>query len=252
MLGTIVNAFAIIIGSMVGLVFRGGIPEKYNKTVLQSLSLAIILIGIMNALKTQDMLLLIFSLVIGSILGELLKIEDRLETLGKSIEHKVEKIESFSKTKLKFLEKSFGRLFSNTGDSISKGFVNASLIYCVGSMAIIGSLESGLTNNHQTLFAKSILDGISAIAFTSSLGIGVLFSSIPVFLYQGFITITASFMKPFLIDSVIMEMSAVGGLLIFALGLNILGIIKIKVGNMLPAIFIPLLFYMLKSIYLSF
>lgn len=252
MLGTIVNAFAIVIGSTIGLIFRGGIPEKYNKTVLQSISLAVILIGIINALKTQDMLLLIFSLVIGSILGELLRIEDRLEKLGKSIEHKIEKLEGFAKTKLKFLEKWFGRLFSNTCDSISKGFVNASLIYCIGSMAIIGALESGLTNNHQTLFAKSILDGISSIAFTSSLGIGVLFSAIPVFLYQGFITITASFMKPFLVDSVITEMSAVGGLLIFALGLTMLEIKKIRVGNMLPAIFIPVLFYIMKSIFLSF
>ncbi|MCT4563410.1 MAG: DUF554 domain-containing protein [Maledivibacter sp.] len=251
MLGTIVNVFAIIMGSTVGLIFRGGIPEKYNKTVLQSISLAVILIGIMNALKTENMLLLIFSLAIGSILGEFLRIEDRLEGLGKIIEHKIEKIEVFAKVKLKFLEKPFGRLFSNTSDSISKGFVNASLIYCVGSMAIIGALESGLTNNHQTLFAKSILDGISSIAFTSSLGIGVLFSAIPVFLYQGFITITASFMKPFLVDFVITEMSAVGGLLIFGLGLNMLEIKKIKVGNMLPAIFIPLLFYILKSMYLG-
>lgn len=248
MLGTIVNALAIVGGSLFGLVFRGGIPEKYNKTVLQSISLAVILIGIRNALKTQDMLLLIFSLVIGSIIGEFLRIEERLERLGNSIEHKIEKIEVFAKAKLRFLEKWFGRLFSNTGDSISKGFVNASLIYCIGSMAIIGSLESGLTNNHQTLFAKSIIDGISSIAFTSSLGIGVLFSAVPVFLYQGIITITASFMKQFLIDSVILEMSAVGGLLIFALGINILEIKKIRVGNMLPAIFIPLVFHMIKSI----
>lgn len=248
-LGTIVNALAIVGGSILGLIFRGGIPEKYNKTVLQSIGLAVILIGIMNALKAEDILLLIFSLVIGSILGELLKIEDRLENLGNSIENKMDKLEKYFKSKFKLLGKLSSRMFSNTNDSIAKGFVNASLMYCIGSMAIIGALESGLTNNHQTLFAKSILDGISSIAFTSSLGIGVLFSAIPVFLYQGFITVTASFMKQYLIASVVTEMSAVGGLLIFALGINILQIKKIKVGNMLPAIFIPLIFHMIKSFF---
>lgn len=248
-LGTIVNALAIVGGSILGLIFRGGIPEKYNKTVLQSIGLAVILIGIMNALKAEDILLLIFSLVIGSILGELLKIEDRLENLGDSIENKMDRLEKYFKSKFKLLGKLSSRMFSNTNDSIAKGFVNASLMYCIGSMAIIGALESGLTNNHQTLFAKSILDGISSIAFTSSLGIGVLFSAIPVFLYQGFITVTASFMKQYLIASVVTEMSAVGGLLIFALGINILQIKKIKVGNMLPAIFIPLIFHMIKSFF---
>lgn len=231
MLGTIVNALAIAGGSLLGFFFKKGIPEKYNETVINSLSLTVILIGILNALKVNDILLLIFSLAIGSILGEFLKIEDRLEKLGDSIQDKL------------------GGLFSSNENNISKGFVNTSLIYCIGAMAIMGSLESGLTNNHQTLYAKSVIDGISAIAFTSSLGIGVLFSAISVFIYQGFITITASFMKQFLIDSVVTDMSAVGGLLIFAIGLNMLQIKRIKVGNMLPAIFIPLFFYMIKSIF---
>ena len=137
------------------------------------------------------------------------------------------------------------------GDGISKGFVVTSLIFCVGSMAIVGSLESGLTGNHQTLFAKSALDGISSIIFTSSLGIGVIFSSISVFIYQGLITASASLMKPFLITPVINQMSAVGGLLIIAIGFNLLEIQKIKVGNMLPAIFIPLIYYILKHLVTS-
>lgn len=231
MLGTVVNALAIIVGSIVGLFFKKGIPKKYNDTVINSLSLAVILIGLLNALKAENILLLIFSLALGSILGEFLRIEDRLEKLGGYIEDKLK------------------GAFPNGNNNISKGFVNASLIYCIGAMAIMGALESGLSNNHQTLFAKSIIDGISSIAFTSSLGIGVLFSSVSVFLYQGFITITASFMKQFLITSVITDMSAIGGLLIVAIGLNILEIKKIKVGNMLPAIFIPLVFHILKSIF---
>jgi len=229
MLGTIVNALAIAGGSLLGLIFKNGIPKKYNDTVIKSISLAVILIGILNALETQNILLLIFSLAIGSIVGEFLKIEERLENLGDSIQNKL------------------SGSFLGGENNISKGFVNTSLIYCIGAMAIMGSLESGLTNNHQTLFAKSVVDGISAIAFTSSLDIGVVFSSVPVFLYQREITITASFMKPLLVDSVIAEMSAVGGLLIFAIGLNMLEFKRIRVGNMLPAIFIPLVFHIIKS-----
>lgn len=227
LLGTIVNTLAIILGSLLGIVFRGGIPNKYQVTIMQAISLAVILIGLKMAFKTDALLLVIFSLVIGSIFGEFLKIEDRLESLGKQLETR----------------------FAKAGNSgIAKGFVVASLIFCVGSMAIVGSMESGLTGNHQTLFAKSALDGLTSIIFSSTLGIGVLFSSISVFVYQGFITMTASLMKPFLIPPVINQMSGVGGLLIMAIGINLLEIKKINVGNMLPAIFIPLIYYMLKQL----
>ncbi|MFZ5968114.1 MAG: DUF554 domain-containing protein [Bacillota bacterium] len=227
MLGTVVNALAIVGGSLLGLLFRGGIPEKYNETVMKSMGLAVLLIGIMGGLKTQDILLVIFSLAIGSIIGEMVRIEDNLEKLGLWIEAKMGKKEG----------------------GIAKGFVAASLLFCIGSMSIVGSLESGLTGNHQTLFAKSVIDGIVAIVFTSTLGIGVMLSAVSVFIYQGLITATASFMKVFLIDEVIREMSAIGGLLIMAIGFNMLEFKRIKVGNMLPAIFIPLVYYILKLIY---
>jgi len=226
-LGTIVNALAIIAGSLLGLVFRGGIPERYKVTIMQAISLAVILVGLNMALKTEDILLVIISLAIGSALGEFIGIEDRLERLGQFIESK----------------------FSKAGDGIAKGFVVTSLIYCVGSMAIVGSLESGLTGNHQTLFAKSALDGIGSIIFASTLGIGVLFSSFSVLVYQGFITLSATLVKPFLIDTVIGQMSAVGGLLILGIGFNLLEIQKIKVGNMLPAIFMPLIYFMAKQLF---
>ncbi|MBF8984671.1 DUF554 domain-containing protein [Lutibacter sp. B2] len=227
MLGTIVNALAIILGSIVGLIFKGGIRDKYKETVINSIALAILLIGIMSAIKTQELLLMIFSLVIGSILGEFLRIEDNLDKLGNFI----------------------GSKLSDKEGGIAKGFVTSSLVFCVGSMAIVGALESGLTGNHQTLFAKSVLDGILSIIFTSTLGIGVLLSSFSVFLYQGIITIAASSMKVFLTVDVIREISAIGGVLIMALGINILELKKIKVGNMLPAIFIPLIYYLVKLIY---
>ncbi len=225
-MGTIVNTIAIIAGSLLGLLFRGGIPEKYRITIMQALSLAVILIGIKMALKTEAILLVIFSLVIGSLIGEFVKIEGRLEKLGQFFETR----------------------FSKTDNGLAKGFVVTSLIFCVGSMAIVGALESGLSGNHQTLFAKSALDGLSSIIFASSFGIGVLFSSVSVFLYQGFITLTATFIKPFLTGEVINQMSAVGGLLITAIGINLLEIKKIKVGNMLPAIFIPLVYFMVKHL----
>ena len=155
-----------------------------------------------------------------------------------------------SKTRLEHLGQWLGARFSGGGDEgIAKGFVTASLIFCVGSMAIVGALESGLTGNHQTLFAKSVLDGISSIVFASSFGIGVLFAALTVLVYQGLITLTAAFMKQFLVTAVVDQMSAVGGLLIMAIGLNMLGMKRIKVGNMLPAIFIPLAYYAVKRLW---
>lgn len=226
MLGTIVNTVAIIAGSLVGLLFKGSIPEKYSKTIMHAIGLAVILIGLKAALKTDDILIVIISLAIGSVAGELLHIEERLERLGKWL----------------------GQRVSGDKESVSKGFVTASLIYCVGAMAIVGSLESGLSGNHQTLFAKSLLDGIGSILFASTLGIGVIFSALSVFVYQGVITLAAAILKQFLLPIVVVQMSAVGGLLILAIGINLLEMKKLKIGNMLPAIFIPLIFQMLKQL----
>ncbi|MEJ8555384.1 DUF554 domain-containing protein [Tepidibacter sp. Z1-5] len=227
MLGSLANGLAIFIGSLIGLLFKKGIGENYKKILMDAMGLCIFLIGIMGATKAQNILLLIVSLAIGSVIGEYLKIEENLDKLGDFIESKLVKKKG----------------------SIAKGFVTATLIFCIGSMAIIGALESGLNGNHQTLFAKSIVDGILSIIFASTFGIGVLFSSISVFLYEGFITLAASSVKMFLVDSVISDISSVGGVLIIAIGLNILDIKKIKVGNMLPAIFIPLIFFILKVVY---
>lgn len=225
MLGTIVNCLAIVAGSLVGLGFRNGIPEKYNQTVMQAIGLSVILIGTKSALGCDDLLVIIISLAMGSLLGEAIGIENYLERLGNFLETR------FSKTSTRF----------------SAGFVTASLMYCVGSMAIVGSLESGLTGNHATLFAKATLDGIVGIILSSSLGIGVLFSAVPVLVYQGSITLLAGILKPLLIPAVVSQMSAVGGLLILALGLNMIREKKIKVGNMLPAIFLPLIYYFLQN-----
>ncbi|MCT4507326.1 MAG: DUF554 domain-containing protein [Tepidibacter sp.] len=229
MLGSLANGLAVLIGSLIGLLFKKGIGENYKKILMDSMGLCIFLIGIMGAIKVQNILLLIVSLAIGSVIGEFLKIEANLDKLGDFLESK---------------------LVKNQG-SVAKGFVTATLIFCIGSMAIIGALESGLNGNHQTLFAKSIVDGILSIIFASTFGIGVLFSSISVFLYEGFIALAASSVKIFLVDSVVSDISSVGGVLIIAIGLNIMDIKKIKVGNMLPAIFIPLIFFIFKIVYFN-
>jgi len=220
MLGTIVNAVAIIMGGLLGILLKKGIPDGYKSTIMQGLGLSVFVIGLTGTFKSENILLMIFSIVIGSIIGEALAIEDKLEKLGNWLEGNMGKSEG----------------------TVAKGFVTASLIFCVGAMAIVGSLESGLTGSHETLFAKSLIDGVASIIFASTLGIGVVFSSIAVFVYQGFITLTANFMKPFLIDSVIAEMSAIGGLLIMGIAINILELKRVKVGNMLPAVFIPILY----------
>ncbi len=225
MLGTIVNSVSILVGGLTGSLFKNKISSAYNETIMKALGLSVILIGLKGALQGNDILLLIISLTLGTLMGEMLKIERGIERIGAWLESK----------------------FSKQG-GVANGFVTASLVYCVGAMAIMGSLESGLSNKHDILFAKALIDGISAVIFSSSLGIGVCFSAISVFIYQGIITLTASLMKQFLIPSVVNEMSAIGGLLIVAIGANILEIKRIKVGNMLPAVFIPLLYYILKSI----
>ncbi len=224
MLGTIVNAAAIIAGSILGLLFSKGISDKYKEIVLSGVGLCVILVGIKSSLVTNNLLIVIFSIVLGSLIGEWIGIEKRLEQLGAFLERKVS-------------EK------SGDSSSIARGFVTASLLFCVGSMAVVGSLESGLTGSHQTLFAKSVLDGIMSIVLASAMGIGVLFSGIAVFIYQGIITLAAASLKDLLVPETIEQMSSVGGLLILALGLNMLKITQIRVGNMLPAIFLPLLYY---------
>ena len=222
MLGVWANFFAVIAGGLLGTLLRGGIKEKYSQTINVGLALCVMLIGMSGALKTENTMLVIISIVIGSSLGELLRIESALDCLGD------------------WAQKKFAK-----GDSgFANGFVNATLLFCVGAMAVVGSLEAGLSNKPDTLLAKSALDGVSAIIFASSFGIGVVFSTIPMTIYQGGIALLAGVLAPLLTDALINEMSAVGSILIIALSLNMLGVTKerIRVGNMLPAILVPCIY----------
>jgi uncharacterized protein len=226
MLGPIVNAIAIIICALIGTFLIKDIPERFDEIIRKGIGLSLIYLGIKGALENQNVLLLILSMVIGSVIGELLDFDKGMTKIGEWAEAKV----GLSK------------------GNFSKGFVMASLLFCTGSMAIVGSLNSGLAGNHEMLFAKSILDGIISIVFASTLGIGVAFSAIPVFLYEGIITAGATFVKDWLTPEIITEMSAVGSLLICALGLNFLELKQIKVANMIPAIFIPWLYIGITSL----
>lgn len=233
MTGTLVNVAAICAGSLVGVLLTRGIPENIRNTVTQGLGLAIILLGLQMAFKTNNVLVVISSLALGGIAGELARIEERLENMGRRIERLAAK---------KF--KGAG------GQDAARAFVTSSIVFCVGAMAVMGSIEDGLTGQPKILLAKSMLDGIASIIFASTMGSGVIFSSIPVLLYQGSITLGASAAAAFLSEQVINELTAAGGLLIVGIGLNLLELAQIRVGNLLPAVFIaPLLVLVMEKLF---
>ncbi|HZG83231.1 MAG TPA: DUF554 domain-containing protein [Brevibacillus sp.] len=223
LLGTLVNAAAIIVGSLLGILLTR-IPESIRKTVMQGIGLAVVVLGLKMALGTENILLVIVSIVVGAILGEWIRIDHGLNQAGK------------------WLEKKVG---GDKQGSIATGFVTATLVYCIGAMGVLGAMDSGLRNNHDILYTKALIDGFSAIIFTSTLGIGVLFSAIPVLLYQGVITLLSTqiynLVSEKMLDAILLEVTAVGGLMIIAIGINILELKKIQVANMLPALIVAAL-----------
>jgi uncharacterized protein len=220
LLGTIVNGVCIAIGALLGKVFHR-IPEQVKTTVMSGIGLAVTLLGIQMGLKGEQFLVVIFSLVLGGVLGELWKLEDKLNELGYWLERK---------------------LGANQEGNIAKGFVTATLLFVIGAMAIVGALDSGLRGDHQVLYTKSIIDGFASIILTTTLGIGVIFSTIPVMIYQGTIALLATQIERWvpndLLQSFIAESTATGGILIIAIGLNMLGLTQIRVVNLLPSILV--------------
>ncbi len=213
--GTLVNIGAVIVGSLIGRWGGRFLSTQMRNTMMAGLGLVVLLIGLQLALKSQQLMIVIGSLILGGFIGEILGIEKRLEAFGTGLQKR----------------------FSGLG-SIAEGFVTSSLLFCVGAMAIMGALQDGLGGNPTILYAKSALDGVAAIALTSTLGIGVIFSIIPLLLYQGSITLVAEMAQTILTEPVITEMNAVGGLLIVAISFDLLGIKRLPVGNLLPAIFV--------------
>lgn len=223
MLSVTVNFFAVLAGGIIGTVLRGGIPERFRTLINQGLALCVMLIGISGAIKTENTLLMIISVVIGSFLGTLIGIENGVEKLGNWAQNRFNK------------------------GGFADGFVNATLLFSIGSMAVVGSLNAGF-GDHEMLLAKSIIDGVSAIIIASSFGIGAAFSAIPMTIYQGAIAALAGVVYSHMSDAMILEMGAVGSLLIVAIGINMLGLTKIKVANMLPAMFIPCIYYPIAAL----
>ncbi len=238
-LGTIINVFAIIIGATIGILLHKIIPSRLQNTVVSGVGLSVCFVGISGVISkmlvvdngrfdTKDTMLMVASLVIGAFIGELLNIEKLLERFG-----------DFCKSHIKSKKE-------NT--RFTEGFVSASLLFCVGAMAIVGSLEDGLSGNYSTLFAKSLMDGTISIFFAAAMGAGVYLSVLPIAIYQGGITLLAGVVKPYLSTALIDQLSLVGSVLIFAIGLNMCANTKIKTGNLLPAVLVPIFYNIIISI----
>ncbi len=221
MLGTIVNVAAILVGGLLGLLLRKGIPERVSGGIMQGLGLVVIYIGISGMLKGSNVLIATISIVVGGAIGMIFDFDGRFNRFAAKLEQRIAHKQGGS-------------------SRIAEAFITTTLLYCVGAMAIVGSLNSGLTGNHEVLFTKSILDGVSAVIFASTLGAGVLLSVIPLFLYQGAITLMAQSLAPVLSDVAVAEMTCVGSLLILAIGLNLLKVTKIKVMDFVLSVFIPI------------
>ena len=224
MLATIINVILILLGSAAGLLFKNLISERLMSILTHALGLCVLGIVISSMIGTQDTLCVIVCMAAGTVLGHAIDIERRLEEAGDLLRAKISRGED--------------------GGRFTEGFVNASLLFCVGAMAITGSIEAGLNHNYEIIISKGVIDGVTAVSFAAAMGAGVAFSALPLLLYQGGITLLAGWVGPYLPQAVVTEMSAVGGALIIAIAINMLslGREKIKAGNMLPAIFLPILY----------
>ncbi|MDV6378818.1 DUF554 domain-containing protein [Sporosarcina sp. GW1-11] len=217
--GSLFNVLTIVIGTLIGR-FLHGIPERMKETIMYGIGLAVVAIGLQMTFQTTQIVIVIISIVIGAIIGEWIDLDQKVNLLGQWIESKLPS--------------------KKESPGIAQGFVTATLIFCVGSMAIIGAIDSGLRNDHNVLVMKGILDGFTSIILSSTLGIGVAFSAIPLLIYQGSITFLATFISRFVPDQLlqffISEMTATGGLMIAAIGLNLIGLTKIRIANFIPGI----------------
>lgn len=224
MMGTLINVGTVLLGSVLGLLLGKAVPDRLRVTVMQGIGLCVLIIGITSAIETADILGVIVCMVLGALIGEGLDIERRLESLGARA------------------ERLLTRGAPAEGSTFVQGFMAASLLFCVGPMSIIGPLESGLSQNHATQIAKALMDGTASVFLAAALGPGVALSALMILLYQGAITLAAGLVSPLLTEAVIVQMSATGGVIILGIGLNMLEAAKVRVGNLLPAIFLPILY----------
>lgn len=229
MIATYINCILVLVGSALGLLLKNRIGARFMAAMHSAMALCVMGIGISSAVKTEHTLCVILCMVVGTCLGVALRIEQRLDALGDWIQKKVVKKGDTSK--------------------FTEGFVTAALLYCVGSMAVMGSLEAGINHDYSILVSKGVIDGVTGISLVATTGVGVAFSVIPLLLYQGGLTLLAGLVGPLLTDAMVLEMSAVGGTIILGIGFNMLFPEKhIPVGNMLPAIFLPIAYLPLAGL----
>ena len=214
--GSIANAVFIVCGALAGLLLRKKIPAKIMELPVQGMALFVVTLGVGMAIKTQQPLVVIASIALGSLIGELMDLEGALEAASMKLENRI-------------------------GDSAKGFFITTSLIYCTGSMAVLGAFEEGLGGYPSLLLAKGLIDGLTSVAMAASLGFGVIFSAVPVFLYQGLLTLAAGWIQPFMSEAAVTEMSATGGLMLMGIGINLLGFMKIRVMNMLPGLIVAVI-----------
>lgn len=221
MIAALINAVLVLAGSAIGLAAKNHIREKYSQTVIAALALCVSVIGIMSAIETNSIIIVIVCLVIGAVIGELIAIERHIDGLGARLKEKFDK---------------------NEDSRFTEGFVSASLLFCVGSMAIMGSMEAGINHNYTIIISKSVIDAVTAITLAATMGVGVMFSAAIILIYQGLITLLAAWVGPYLSAEVVTEMSAVGGVMIMGIAVNMLELTekKLRIGNMLPAMFLPI------------
>lgn len=230
--GTVVNSVCILAGGLLGLLFTK-IPERMKETIIQAIALAVVLIGLQMAIKTEDIIVVLLSLLTGAAIGEVLRLEERINEAGN------------------WLEARFSKPGKEIG--IAQGFVTASLIFCVGAMAIVGALDSGLRGDHGILITKGVVDGFAALVFTTMLGYGVILSVIPVFLYEGALSLLATQINHLVpaafLDGLIVQVTSIGGLMIVAIGLNMLNLTKIRIGNLLPSLITVIAVYYIYGLF---
>lgn len=241
MLGTIANTGAIITGSCIGLMIHSRLSERMIQIIFQGLGLCTFMIGAGMALRSENMLLIVISIVLGSIIGQIIDIDKYIRCLAEYIQRQSSRSNPDKEADASEQEKNKNRF--------TEGFLTASMMFCIGSMAILGAIEDGMGETPNLLFTKSIMDGISSVAFASSFGIAILFSSIPVFFYQGGLTLFAAFLMNYMSEGMITDLTAVGGILLIGVAINILKIKEIQVTNMLPSLIIILFLSWLTEVY---
>ena len=225
MLANVINAIAVIFGSFIGIIFKKKINTKITDALVTALALVVAVLGIMGAIATADALGMVICMALGTLIGEVCDLDGKLTKFAE------------------FLKRIVAPKESGENGNFTQGFISATLTFCIGSMAIMGSMEAGINGNMSIILSKSVIDCVTAVSFATALGIGVAFSAVPVLVYQGGMTLLAAVVAPFLSAAVVNEISAVGSILMIGIAINLLGLGKeVKVANMLPAMFLPVLY----------